>query len=87
MNFETIAIWSVRALALYSGLGALFAVPFVLAGVQRIDLAARGASWGFRLVILPGAIALWPLLLVRWIRGAPPPRERNAHRAAAGGRP
>ena len=51
-------------------------------GVERIDPAAKGASRGFRLIIVPGAVALWPLLLRRWISGAPPPAERNAHRAA-----
>ncbi len=43
-------------------------VPFVLRGVDRIDPAARGTSLGFRLVILPGTITLWPLLIARWIR-------------------
>ncbi|MGE0638904.1 MAG: hypothetical protein AB7G12_03385 [Thermoanaerobaculia bacterium] len=52
-------------------------------GIERIDPAARGASRGFRLIVLPGAVALWPLLLRRWVRGAPPPAESNAHRRAA----
>jgi hypothetical protein len=73
----------VLALGVYVGLGALFAVPFVLRGVNRIDPVARGGTWGFRLVVLPGVVALWPLLAQRWALGSPPPVERNAHRDAA----
>jgi hypothetical protein len=75
-----VAIWIVRALGLYVALGLLFAIPFVLRGVAAIDPAARQATRGFRLVILPGVVALWPILLRRWIAGSPPPRERTAHR-------
>ena len=78
----------VVVLSSYLGIGLLFAVPFVLFGVERVDPAARGATWGFRLLILPGAAALWPLLLVRLVRRRRvPPEERNAHRAAARGEP
>ena len=52
----------------YAALGCIFAVAFVARGVQRIDAAARGAGWPFRLVVFPGAVALWPYLAVRWAR-------------------
>jgi hypothetical protein len=47
--------------------GLAVGVPFVLTGVQRVDEAARGASLGFRLLILPGSVALWPLMAQKWI--------------------
>jgi hypothetical protein len=46
----------------------VFAAAFVIRGVQRVDPAAKGAPLGFRLLILPGCAALWPLLLGRWMR-------------------
>jgi len=53
----------------------------VIAGVQRIDQQAKGSGAGFRLIILPGVVVWWPLLLRRWLRGdGQPPVERNAHR-------
>ncbi|HBY62213.1 MAG TPA: hypothetical protein DEH78_20525 [Solibacterales bacterium] len=52
----------------YAIAGVLFGVAFVARGAEKIDPAARGASLGFRLLILPGSAALWPLLLVRWLR-------------------
>ena len=50
----------------YVILGAIFAVAFVARGVDRIDSAARGTGLGFRALILPGVVALWPVLLRRW---------------------
>ena len=78
-----LAIWIVRLFGVYFALGLIFALAFVFRGVQRIDAAAKGASVGFRLLILPGCAALWPLLTWRWIRGSEPPTESNAHRRAA----
>jgi hypothetical protein len=85
---ETIATWLVTALGIYVVFGLLFAVAFVARGANRIDPQAVGGSWGFRLAILPGVVALWPLLARRWASGQPPPEERNAHRIQArrGGR-
>jgi len=65
--------------------GAVFAVPFLLTGVKRIDPHAAAGTWGFRVLILPGTAIFWPLLLWRWWSGSfKPPEERNAHRCAAG---
>ena len=78
-----VLVWIVRLLEFYLLAGVLFGIPFVLRGVARVDPVARKGTWGFRLVVLPGVIALWPLLLWRWVGGRQPPRERNAHRDAA----
>lgn len=69
------------AVGIYAAIGLLFAPLFVARGVNRIDPSAATGSWGFRLLLLPGAAALWPLLLARWLRKSPPPTERNAHRS------
>lgn len=79
--YERVAIWFVEALSFYAALGVVFAVTFVTRGVQRIDPIARGSGIVFRLLILPGSAAFWPLLLNRWIRGdRDVPEERNPHR-------
>ena len=71
-------------LAAYLACGLLFAAPFVLTGVKRIDPHAAHGSWGFRVLIVAGTILLWPLLAKRWLsRASEPPEERNAHRNAA----
>ncbi len=57
-------------LALYGAAGALFAGPFLARGAAAIDPGARGASRGFRIVVLPGVVAFWPLLARRWAAAA-----------------
>lgn len=67
----------------YLILGLVFAVPFALFLVQRVDPSVPGSTWGFRVIIIPGAALFWPLLLWRVVRGQKTPAECNAHRAAA----
>ena len=62
----------ILAVASYALLGAVFGVLFVTSGIGRLDHAAIGAPWSFRLLILPGAAALWPLLLLKWIHATRP---------------
>ena len=71
-------------LAIYFACGFLFAIPFIFAGVKKVDPHAAPGSWGFRLLIIPGTLAFWPLLLRRWLKGiSTPPEECNAHRRDA----
>ncbi len=79
----TAATWLVNLMVIYLGVGVLFAIVFVLKGVGKIDPSARGGTLGFRLLILPGAAALWPILARRWLAGEGPPEEQNPHRCAA----
>jgi len=72
------------ALGVYLACGLAFAIPFALVGVKKIDPHALHGSWGFRLLIIPGTMAFWPLLLKRWTGGTQhPPEERTVHRLAA----
>lgn len=58
----------VATAAAYLALGLAFAVPFSLRWAGRLDPVARSGSAGFRLLILPGAMLLWPLLLLKLLR-------------------
>ncbi len=58
--------WLMVGLGVYLSLGCVFAVVFVTRGVGAIDPAARGAGWGFRVLIVPGSALFWPLLLKKW---------------------
>jgi hypothetical protein len=72
------------AAGIYLLCGLAFAIPFVFVGVRKIDPHAAHGSWGFRALIIPGTMFLWPLLARRWLSGAgAPPEEKNAHRSAA----
>ena len=60
------AEWIVAVAVGYAAVGLLFGLAFVGIGVTRLDPAARGSSVAFRLLILPGSVALWPFLLWKW---------------------
>lgn len=70
-NVEAVSM-VLSAVALYAAIGLAFALVFVSFALRRIDPGTRGSGLLFRLAILPGVIALWPLMLVRWIVGGAP---------------
>lgn len=43
--------------------GILYTGYFLLARLEKLDPDAGGAPWTFRLMIIPGCIILWPVLL------------------------
>ncbi|MEP7256031.1 MAG: hypothetical protein ABI666_09650 [Ferruginibacter sp.] len=55
-------------MGLYLLAGAVFAIFFLTKGITKMDSGAHGSSWGFRLIILPGTIVLWPVLFNRWMK-------------------
>jgi hypothetical protein len=63
----TMVSFILAIIAGYLAVGFLFTIPFLLKGVAKIDEGAHGASWGFRVIIIPGTIVFWPFLLKRWI--------------------
>lgn len=81
MAIAQVLVWTMEA---YAAAGLLFALVFVVTGIERVDSAGKDATLGFRLIILPGVAAFWPLLLRRWLsKVSDPPIERNAHRDLA----
>ncbi|MET0632727.1 MAG: hypothetical protein ABWY92_17860 [Xanthobacteraceae bacterium] len=56
------------ALALYTVAGVVIALAFVIFGVTRVQ--PMPVTIGARILIAPGAAALWPYVLVRWLKSA-----------------
>lgn len=54
------------AFALYVATGLLTGIAFVSVGAQRVMPATF--TWGARLLLLPAAAALWPYVLIRWLK-------------------
>jgi hypothetical protein len=79
---EQLAGSIVSAIGLYLGVGVLIALPFVWRGAGRLDPRGLGSGVGFRAILIPASVVLWPWLLIWWIRGSAVD-ERNAHRIAA----
>jgi len=55
-----------NVLALYAAIGVVTAPAFVTFGITRVQPAP--VSLGARILILPGAAALWPYVLARWLK-------------------
>ena len=48
--------------------GLIFSIPFLFRWIKAIDEGAHESRWTFKLIILPGCIIFWPLLLRKyWI--------------------
>jgi hypothetical protein len=56
------------AIVLYAVAGVLVALAFVTAGLAAVLPAGTPVTLGARLLFVPGAVALWPLVLRRWLR-------------------
>jgi hypothetical protein len=54
--------------AIYLACGFVFMIPFIVKGVDVIDEGARCSSIGFRIIIIPGVIVFWIVLLKKWIK-------------------
>lgn len=72
---EAAAEMLVLSLGVYFALGLLVSLIFMFGGAGRIDPAAKGSGlpWRVRLLILPGIIGLWPLMLVKLVTQKEPP--------------
>jgi hypothetical protein len=52
-------------LVLYVAVGLMVGLAFVVYGVTRVQSAT--VTVGARILLLPGATALWPFVLRRWL--------------------
>ncbi len=59
-------------LALYGLVGAVAALAFVTFGISRVLPFGTPVSLGARVLLLPGAVILWPYVLWRWARAGAP---------------
>ena len=54
-------------IGVYLALGFIFMIPFIAKGINKIEEGAHGSGVGFRIIIIPGVIIFWPVLLRNWI--------------------
>lgn len=63
------------ALGIYLALGLIASVWLLAVGLVRTDPALAVSPWRVRLILLPGCVAFWPLLLRRSLHS-----PRGCHR-------
>ena len=77
----TIAAVIEMVVLVYLILGLLLALPLAMVGIRRIDPAAESSTIGFRVLVIPSCVILWPWFLVQLLeRRRQPPVEKNRHR-------
>ena len=55
----------IDAFFLYLAVGILFTVWFILKGAEKLDEGVKKTPWHFRLILLPGSVLMWPVLLYK----------------------
>jgi hypothetical protein len=68
MSMDTVGALLLGGLGLYVATGLVTAVAFVTFGVTRVLPQPMPVTVGARILLLPGAAALWPYVLARWLR-------------------
>jgi hypothetical protein len=67
------AAWIVLAAGAYLVAGLVVALLCLARGLERLDNAARDMPRSARALVLPGLVALWPLMLLKCLRRTQPP--------------
>lgn len=60
---ETVVTILLLLIAVYILIGIIFYFPFVKKGVHKIDDGVKDAPKFMKVLIFPGTVALWPILL------------------------
>jgi hypothetical protein len=58
------------ALALYTAMGVAIAAAFLVFGVTRVLPEPLPVTLGARIMLFPGTVALWPYVLIRWLKSS-----------------
>jgi hypothetical protein len=66
----TAATVVIAGIAAYAAAGIVTGLAFVLFGVARAPPEPASVTAGARILLLPGAAALWPIVLGRWLNAA-----------------
>jgi hypothetical protein len=63
---NAVATIILTAAALYVATGTVVGLAFVVRGVSQVLPQPAGVTLGARVLLFPGAAALWPFVLARW---------------------
>jgi hypothetical protein len=58
------------ALALYAAMGVAIAAAFLVFGVTRVLPEPVPVTLGARIMLFPATAALWPYVLIRWLKSS-----------------
>lgn len=61
--------------SIYLICGFVFAIAFITKGIDKVDEGAHGSTIGFKIIIIPGVIVFWVLLLKKWLNANKEPHH------------
>jgi hypothetical protein len=64
---ETIAQVIPTIILIYLAIGLVFGIYFFIRGAAQMDELIKDSKWTVRLLFVPGAIGLWPILFLKLI--------------------
>jgi hypothetical protein len=65
---EILALILTYIILLYLDIVLLFGIYFFIRGAAQIDKQIKNSPWTLRLLLVPGAIGLWPLLFLKLVK-------------------
>lgn len=71
-------IWLLTVIAGYLMVGICFLPFYYSKGIKMVDEGVKGSSFGFYIIIIPGVIVFWPILLRQWIKIYKAPKNEQA---------
>ncbi|MDN5215278.1 hypothetical protein QQ020_24580 [Fulvivirgaceae bacterium BMA12] len=63
---ESVLNYVFAIIGIYLLLGFVFYLVFIFKLATQLDENMRGSGVGFKLLILPGTLVLWPVLFSKW---------------------
>lgn len=63
---EVVVSYIFTVIGIYLLLGFLYYLAFIFKWAAQLDENTKGSGIGFKLLILPGTLALWPVLYWKW---------------------
>lgn len=63
---ESVLNYVFAVVGVYLLLGFVFYLVFIFKLATRLDENMQGSGVGFKLLILPGTLVLWPVLFSKW---------------------
>jgi len=69
MSAAAIAQGLILIVEAYAAVGAVVALGFLALGIARVPPTPGHVTLGARALLFPATLALWPLILRRWIAG------------------
>ncbi len=55
-------------MGVYALVGVLFGIYFLVAGAKKMDSLVADSPFKVRFLLFPGAVGLWPILLLKLLR-------------------